>query len=137
MVCIEFNMLSLQLKTFQVNLENESIKVYPIENISELNDLIRSYSRNIITQITFYFYDSNYKNHYLTLRNTEHNNDKFIVEFFHHYNNCFERIELSREEKIRDLNCVMNCLSNFNHLNNDLIPYIINPLNEFRTITPN
>jgi hypothetical protein len=127
---------TIQLNNFQINLDNGSIRTEPIHHINELNELVRVYSRNIITQLTFYFYNSQHKNYYLTLRNSGQDN-KFVVEFFHYYNQHFERIDLTREEKVRDFTSVMDCLHNHIHLNRNLVPYIINPFYEHRTMTQN
>lgn len=120
----------IQLQSFQVYLENNTIRSEPIHNINELNELVRIYGRQIIIQLTFYFHDNQNKIHYLIIRNTGFN-DKFIVEFFHYYNSYLEKVELTREEKIRDFTMVMNCISNCTNLQRLLVPYIINPFNQY------
>lgn len=120
----------IQLQGFQVYLENNTIRSEPIHNINELNELVRIYGRQIIIQVTFYFHDNQNKIHYLNIRNTGFD-DKFVIEFFHYYNSYLEKIELTREEKIRDFTMVMHCINNCTHLNRLLVPHIVNPINQY------
>ncbi len=116
----------LQLRDFQIRFTSGQIINEPIENIRELDDIIRIYGRSIIAKISFYFHDSIRGFHNIILRNSEFN-DRFVVEFYHYYNSHMERIELSHEEQLNDFISVMNCLNSRQILNSRLIPYIINP----------
>ena len=122
-----------QLNTFQVVLTTGQIRNEPIENITELDEIIRIYGRGIIAEITFYFYDNQHQFHNIILRNSGHN-DRFIVEFYHYYNRYMERIEMNREDKMRDFTVVMNCINNVRNLNSRLMPYIIDPFQRARTL---
>lgn len=116
----------LQLRDFQIRFTSGQIINEPIENIRELDEIIRIYGRSIIAKISFYFHDSLRGFHNIILRNSEFN-DRFVVEFYHYYNSQIERIELSHEEQLNDFIAVMNCLNSRQILNSRLIPFIINP----------
>ena len=122
------NLQPLQLKDFQVRLDSGQTINEPIENISELDEIIRIYGRGIIAKISFYFHDSIRGFHNIILRNTE-DNDKFTVEFYEYYNQQNQRVELTFEEKLNDFTVVINCLTQKQNININLIPYIINPFN--------
>jgi hypothetical protein len=124
MVSIIMPTQPLQLRDFQVRFTLPQTRTYPIENINELNEMIRIYGRGIISYITFFFHDNEHKYHTLTLYNSGHN-DKFIVEFCHYYNQQFDRVELSLEEKVNDFTVVMNCLTQ--NVNARFVQHIINP----------
>jgi hypothetical protein len=115
-----------QLNNFQVLLDNGQTRNEPIENIRELDEIIRIYGRRIIAQITFYFHNNDRQFHNLILRNTGYD-DKFVVEFYHYYNRHMERVEISREEKMRDFTTVMNYINNGTNLNSRLVPFIVDP----------
>ena len=117
---------SLQINTFHVLLNTGQTRNEPIENIRELDEIIRIYGRRIIAQITFYFHNNQRQFHSLILRNTGHD-DKFVVEFYHYYNQHMERIEISRDEKMRDFTTVMDCINNGTNLNRCLVPFIVDP----------
>ena len=121
----------LQLRDFQIRFTNGQIINEPIENIRELDEIIRIYNRSLIAKISFYFHDSQRAFHNIILRNTE-SNDRFIVEFYHFYNQISHRVELSREEQINDFTVVMNCLNSRQNLSRNLVPYIINPFNNLQ-----
>ena len=120
------NRASSQISSFQIRLDTVRTINEPIENIQELSNIIRQYGRGIIAKISFYFHDSRHQFHNLILRNTEHN-DRFVVEFYHYYNQYMERVELSREERINDFAEVMNCILNSANLDSHLGQYIIDP----------
>lgn len=120
---------SLQIHEFYVHLNNGQHINYNIDNINELDNIIRIYGRKIINSITFYFYDNKHQFHNLILKNI--NNDRFIVEFFHYYNSESLRFELIRDQQYNDFTNVMNVLYSTQNLQSLLIPYIINP---FETI---
>ncbi len=117
-----------QLRDFQVRFTLEQTRTYSIEQINELDEMIRIYGRGIISYITFFFHNNNnqHKFHNITLRNSGYD-DKFVVEFYHYYNQRFDRIELSREEQVSDFTSVMNCLNSSQNLNSRLGQYIVNP----------
>ena len=115
-----------QIISFQVRLDTGQTINEPIENIRELSNIIRQYGRGIIAKISFYFHDSRHQFHNLILRNSEHN-DRFVVEFYHYYNQYMERVELSREERMNDFVTVMNCIHNSENLDSRLGQYIIDP----------
>jgi hypothetical protein len=117
---------SLQLRDFEIRFSNGQSRNDPIESISELDEIIRIYGRGIIAKITFYFHDSSHKFHSLILQNSE-NNDRFVVEFYHYYNNEFQRVELSREQQESDFVTVLDCLKKCRNLNSQLEPFIIKP----------
>jgi hypothetical protein len=117
----------VQLRDFQVRLNNGQSINEPINNIRELDDLIRIYGRGIIGTITFYFYDNNHPYHTLILRNTEHNNNTFVVEFYHYYDQYLQKVELSTNQKMIDYRTVRNYLNNNQNLVSGLVRYIIDP----------
>ena len=116
----------LQLKDYQIRFNSGQTINEPIENINELNEIIHIYGRSTIAKISFYFHNSIRRFHNIILRNTE-TNDRFIVEFYHYYNQQNQRIELTFEEQFNDFTVVMNCLIQNQYINLNLIPYIINP----------
>jgi|UniRef100_A0A6C0DWP1 hypothetical protein len=120
------NIPALQINTFQVRLNTGQIINEPIENIRELSNIIGLYGLGIIAKISFYFRDNSHQFHNLILRNTEHN-DKFVVEFYHYYNQYMERIKLSREERLNDFIAVMNCIRSSENLDSQLGKQIIDP----------
>lgn len=120
------NSPALQIITFQVRLNTGQIINEPIENIRELSNIIGLYGLGIIAKISFYFRDNSHQFHNLILRNTEHN-DKFVVEFYHYYNQYMERIKLSREERLNDFIAVMNCIRSSENLDSQLGKQIIDP----------
>lgn len=119
----------LQLRDFQIRFTSGQTINEPIENIHQLDEIIRIYDRSIIAKISFYFHDSLRGFHNMILRNTEINN-RFIVEFYQDYNSQMERIDLSREQQINDFTVVMNCLNSIQNLNSRLVPYIIDPFQQ-------
>lgn len=116
----------LQLREFHVHFQVNQTRIYSIEQLRELEEMIRIYGRGIISYITFFFHDSRRKFHSLTLRNSEQN-DRFVVEFYHSYNQQLERLELSREEQVSDFHSVISCLSSRQNFNSILLPFIVNP----------
>jgi hypothetical protein len=120
---------SLQIRDFYIHLNNGQHINYNIDNINELDNIIRIYGRTIIYSITFYFYDNKHQFHNLIIKNI--NNDRFIVEFFHYYNSQSIRFELNRDQQYNDFTNVMNVLYSTQNLQSLFIPYIINP---FETI---
>lgn len=120
------NSPALQINTFQVRLNTGQIINEPIENIQELLNIVNQYGRGIIAKISFYFHDSRHQFHNLILRNTEHN-DKFVVEFYHYYNQYMEQVALSREERLNDFTAVMNCIRSSENLDIQLGQHIIDP----------
>jgi hypothetical protein len=120
------NSPALQIITFQVRLNTGRIINEPIENIQELSNIIRQYGLGIIAKISFYFRDNRHQFHNLILRNTEYN-DRFVVEFYHYYNQYMERVKLSREERLNDFTEVMNCIRGLENLDSQLGKHIIDP----------
>ena len=120
------NINQSQLRDFQINFVNGQIRNEHIENIHELDEIIRIYGRNIISSITFYFHNGHHNNYYLILRNTGQN-DKFVVEFYHYYNKYFQRVEITREEQQYDIFSVTNYLNSRQNLNTRLVQFIIDP----------
>lgn len=121
----------LQLKDFQIRLDSGQTINEPIDNINELDEIIRIYGRNIITKISFYFHDSDRGFHNIIFRNTEPN-DRFVVEFYSYYNQQNQLVELSFEEKFNDFTSVMNCLIQKSNINLKLVPYIIHPFHSLQ-----
>jgi hypothetical protein len=119
---------NIQLRDFYVRLLSGQTINEPIENIRELDQIIRIYGRNIISSITFYFYDSDHPDHYIILRNTRQN-DKFIVEFYHYYDQYHQCVELTREKKLYDFECLINCLRNQQNISRHLLRFTIDPFN--------
>lgn len=115
-----------QIREFHLQLTTGQLRIYNIENINELEEIVRIYTRSIISSITFIFYDTQHQFHNLVLRNVEPN-DRFIVEFFHYYNHDLERIDISYEQQRDDYTIVMNVLSSKQNLSLHLNQYIINP----------
>lgn len=115
-----------QLMSFQVNLTDGHHINEPIQQFNTVDEIIRNYGRQIISSITFYFHNTQHQYYYLTLRNSRQNNI-FVVEFFHYYNQHFEQIQLTREEKERDLEVVMNLINRTNNLDRGLGRFIHNP----------
>lgn len=115
-----------QLRDFQINFVNGQNINERIENINELNEIIRIYGRNIISSITFYFYNGQDNSYYLILRNT-HQNDRFVVEFYHYYNQYLQRVEISREDQQYDITTVVNYLNTRQNLNTHLVRFIVDP----------
>ncbi len=116
----------LQIREFHVHFVLHQTRVYSIEQLNELDEMIRIYGRGIISYVTFFFHDTNRRFHTLTLRNSEQN-DKFVVEFHHYYNQQMERVELTLEEKGDDFESVIRCLNSRANLNDRFTRYIINP----------
>ena len=124
------NNMSIQLRDFQIRFTSGQLINEPIENISELDYIIRNYGRSIIAKISFYFHNSVKGLHSIILRNTE-TNDRFVIEFCGYYNSPMgERYKLGRQDKIDSFTSVMNCLNSSQILQSELIPFIITP---FRT----
>ena len=115
-----------QITRFQVNLDNGQPVNEPIHNINTLDDILRVYGRGIINSITFYFHNTQHRYYYLTLRNSRQN-DIFVVEFFHYYNQHLEQVQITREEKEQDLEAVMELINRTNNLNSRLGRFIQNP----------
>lgn len=120
------NTNNYQLHQYQIYLNTGQIIVEPIENIQELRNIIHNYGRNIILSITFYFYDGEHPDHYLILRNTRQNN-RFIPEFYHYYDEFYQRVELSRQEQRSDFRNVINYLNTRRTIANRFVPYVIDP----------
>ena len=120
------NTPALQINTFQVRLNTGQIVNEQIENIQELFNIINQNGRGNIAKISFYFNDNQHQFHNLILRNTEHS-DKFIVEFYHYYNQYMEQVELSREERLNDFTAVMNCIRSSENFVIQLGQHIIDP----------
>jgi hypothetical protein len=116
----------LQLREFHVHFTLQQTRIYSIEQLRELDEMIRIYGRGIISYITFFFHDSRHKFHSLTLRNSEQN-DRFVVEFCHYYNQQLERVELSREQQVSDYHSVIGYLGSQHNFNSNFLPFIINP----------
>jgi hypothetical protein len=120
----------LQIRDFHIKFNNiNQTRDYTIENIQELEEIIRVYGRKIIYSITFYFYDNIHQYHNLTFQNTGYD-DKFVTEFFHYYNTNYHRIELNRDQQYNDFVAVMNILNSKQILQSRFIPYIINPFHQ-------
>ena len=118
-----------QIEYFQINLFNGNIIHRPVSRFCMLDDILRNYTRNYISQIIFYFNDPILSFRTLTLRNTQHNNI-FVVEFFHTYNHLFEKIEMSDDQKIADYQAVLNLLNRTRNINVRFTPFIINPFHQ-------
>jgi hypothetical protein len=125
--------VSLQLRDYHIRLDTGQTINERIENIRELTEVVRIYGRRIIAKITFYFHDPLHQFHSLTLRNSEHQN-KFVVEFYHYYSPNFIRIELNDEQKIGDLDTVINCLRQ-NNLDSGLVRHIIHPFHSHSIVS--
>lgn len=115
-----------QISIFQVCFINGQIINELIENIHQLYDIIRIYGRGFISKISFYYHTNEKQNHNLILQNCD-KNDRFIVEFCNSYNQNFQTVEMTLEEKYKDFQAVKNILQN-NDLNYILLPFIKNPL---------
>ena len=115
-----------QITRFQVNLDNGQPINEPIDQFNAVDEIIRNYGRRIIHSITFYFHNSQYPYYYLTLRNSRQDNI-FVVEFFHYYNQHLEHVQITREEKERDLEAVMELIHRTNNLNSRLGRFIQDP----------
>ena len=124
----------LQVRNFQIRFNNGQIRYEPIENIHELDEIIRIYGRQIIAKVSFYFHDPAHQFHNIIIRNTEQN-DKFTVEFWNYYNQYFEKVELTSDEKRRDLDMIMNYITQHSNLNNNFKPYIIDPFHHSNIIS--
>ena len=116
---------TFQLREFQIQLNNGQTRIYNIEQINELDEMIRIYGREIISSIKFLFHNQD-PFYYVILRNTGYNNS-FIVEFYHYYNQYIERIDICREQKVIDYNTILSLLNTRQHLNSRLVQFIINP----------
>lgn len=119
-------MNSPQIKDFQVRFTTGQLINEPIENIQELYNIIKLYSREYITKISFYFHSSQDFHNIILRNNNNYHNDRFTVEFCDKYDENMERIDMSYEEKYMKFQAVINILEN-NNFNNNLLPYIINP----------
>lgn len=115
-----------QLREYQVQYNLGQTRIYSIDQINELDEMIRIYGRGIISSIKFLFHNNQHPFYYLILRNTGQN-DKFVVEFYHYYNQYIERVEMSREQRQADFNIIMSLLSSTQNLNSRLVSFIINP----------
>jgi hypothetical protein len=121
----------LQVREFRVQFNIGQPRNYTIDNIHDLNEMIRIYGRGIIQSITFYFYDNQHQFHNLILQNAGHN-DRFVVEFFHYYDSHFRRLEQSREQQHYDFVSIMNVLTSQQILQSRLVPFIINPFHQIQ-----
>lgn len=115
-----------QLREFQVQYNLGQTRIYSIDQINELDEMIRIYGRAIISSIKFLFHNNQHPFYYLILRNTGHN-DRYVVEFYHYYNQYFERVEMSREQRQADFNIVSSLLSSRPNLDTRLVNFIIQP----------
>lgn len=120
------NLQDLQVMNFQIRFNNGQIRYEPINNLNELDEIIRIYGRQIIAKVSFYFHDPAHQFHNIILRNTEHD-DKFTVEFWNYYNQYHEKVELTSDEKRRDFNAIIRYITQYSNLNNNFKPYIIDP----------
>jgi hypothetical protein len=105
----------LQLREFHIHYNIGHTRIYNIEKINQLNDIIRIYGRKIIYSIKFPFHN---QSAYLIIRNSGHN-DIFVVEFFDY--------ETNYTQKYNDFNMVMSLLSSKQNINSHLVQFIINP----------
>ena len=124
----------LQIREFHVHVTLASTRIYPIEQINELDEMIRVYGRGIISCITFFFHDTNLRFHTITLRNSEQN-DRFVVEFHHYYNQQLERVELTLDEKVVDFESLLRYLNSRQNLNDRFTRYIVNPFTSSQYMT--
>lgn len=115
-----------QIESFQVRFENGTIIHHPISDFHLVDTHIQQYGRSSIAKISFYFLTHNHMFHNLILRNTEHN-DRFVVEFYHYYNQNNQRVELTLEQKLADFRSVMNVIIHTRNLDDRLGQFINNP----------
>jgi hypothetical protein len=112
----------IQLREFHIHYNIGHTRIYNIEKINQLNDIIRIYGRKIIYSIKFPFHN---QSAYLIIRNSGHN-DIFVVEFFDYYNQNVD-YETNYNQQYNDFNIVMNLLSSKPNINSHLVQFIINP----------
>jgi hypothetical protein len=97
-----------------------------IDKLYLLNNYILRSGRECISSIIFYFHDVNNYDHCLTLRNNRRTR-RFIVEFYHYYDQLNNRVDISNDQQKLDLNSVLSCLNNMNNLNDLIVDYILYP----------
>ena len=106
-----------QIKSFQVRFTHGQTTNEPVENINQLDEIIRVYGVERIAKISFYYYTSNNSFHNLILQNED---NTFTVEF----NN---QDQMYLEEKMDDYNEMLDVLQRTQNLENTLIPLIMDP----------
>ncbi len=113
-----------QIKSFQVRFTHGQTTNEPVENINQLDEIIRVYGIERIAKISFYYYTSDNSFHNLILRNED---TVFTVEFNRPIDNQGQYVEMPYEEKLDDYTEVLNVLKRTQTLENTLIPFIIDP----------
>ena len=116
---------ALQIRSCRVDHTNGQSLIYN-DNIGDIATQFHAYL-DIVERVTFFFHDHNLPFHYLILRKTNELRGRFIVEFFHYYNQAGRRIELSEEEKLRDFAAVINMMRGHQWLRDNLHRFIIDP----------
>ncbi len=117
---------ALQLRDFQVRFIGGQTVNEPIDRIFVLGEILDNYGVEQIAKISFYFQDNENLFHNLILRKLVHEN-RFVVEFFYTYDNNVRRVDMTTYEQMRDFATVINMMVQAPHLNNLLMPLIINP----------
>lgn len=117
---------ALQVRDFQVRFINGVVINDNVDRLHVLRDILTTYGRAMLAKITFYFHDNDNLFHNIIFRKLTHE-DRFIVEFYHTYDDQMRHVEMSQYEKMRDFAAVVNILAYEGGLNNLLTPYVINP----------
>jgi len=123
---------ALQVRNYRIDHFNGQSFNEPIQEINTLATHLRYYI-NEVAQVTFFFHDHLHPFHYLILRKTQQAN-RFIVEFYHYYNEQVERVELSINHQHSDFGAVINAMRQSEWLHNNLQNLIINPFHHYPPI---
>ncbi len=115
-----------QIKSFQVRFTHGQTFNESVENINQLNSIIRTYGIEQIAKISFYYHTSDDNFHNLILRNED---NVFTVEFNRYVDNQGQYVEMTYEKKLDDYTEMLNVLKRIQELENTIIPIITNPFN--------
>ncbi len=116
---------ALQIRSCRIDHTNGQAFTY-IDNIGDIATQIHAYLYKI-EWITIFFESRNIPFHYLILRKLNEPRGRFVVEFFHYYNQAGRRCELSEEDKLRDFAAVVNRMRRHQWLRDNLDRLIIDP----------
>ncbi len=113
-----------QIKSFQVRFTHGQTFNESIENINQLDSIIRTYGIEQIAKISFYYHTSDDNFHNLILRNED---NVFTVEFNRYVDNQGQYVEMTYEKKLDDYTEMLNVLKRGLTQESTAVLFIIDP----------
>jgi hypothetical protein len=117
---------AFQVRNYRIDHINGQSFNEPIEEINTLATHLRYYI-NEVAQVTFFFHNNHQPFHHLILRKTQQGNNRFVIEFYHYYNEQVERVERSLNQQHSDFASVVNAVNQSPWLRENFHRLVIDP----------